>query len=491
MHRMFSHRVLVTMIVAIFLAAFSYLAVIYWSQTLPGDFNFQVKEKDTIHTVAKNLMDQGVIKHRAFFYFSYYAFGRRTDIEPGGYKLSSTMKIKDIVYTLESKPSSKFVTVPAGASKEDIAKIMTDTLGWSALDLQFFSHTYAGMQWQFYQEHIQEFFKRQYSWNDKKTNTFLTLSALYYDRSYDFLKGMYMPGTYEIPLTASRAQVAGILIDTFAEHNPDPATALEKFIDLRSADSIAKLIDEHMVLMPDIVTIPPQDVTLKKIKDRTYLLFTTSYWNKGRGPLELLADPKTKGITGDLERDVLQRIYSLDGNYTERLSGKFLWHNPHLHYHFKDFAVYSLERTGSTNESVEVEEGHGDGDQGGEVGGTDSSALIPASDRQSQKSTFCIRDIEPIDLTHPGANKGASYAICGKERQGISPGWSDVYYYTYVDQRFDVTGLQAGEYTLKIVINPFDRFDEMTKDNNVGEVVLDLDPKNNKVKVLSEKNYGI
>jgi hypothetical protein len=32
---------------------------------------------------------------------------------------------------------------------------------------------------------------------------------------------------------------------------------------------------------------------------------------------------------------------------------------------------------------------------------------------------------------------------------------------------------------------------EITKDNNVGEVIFDLDVSQNKVKVISEKNYGI
>lgn len=468
-HRMFSHRVLVTVIATILVAIGSYLGLLYWSEVPPGDFNLKIEETDTINTVAKKLVDQGIIKHRLFFYFNYYLFGRNNNgkassMEPGGYRLSSTMKIKDMVYTLESRPSSKFVTIPANSSKEEIAKIMSEALGWKALDLQFFSHTYAGMQWQTYQENIQEYFSKKYSWNETKTHTFLTLSALYYDGKYDFLKNMYMPGEYEIPVNTSRAQVAGILIERFTNINPDNMVALEKFIDNDSADNIVSLIEDHMVLMPDIVTIPPQDITLKRIGGRTYLLFTTSYWNKGRGPLEFIADPKTKGITGDVERNVLQRIYSLDGDYTEHLSGTFLWHSPHLHYHFKDFAVYTLEPL-EPDSSV-------------------ASIL-------SQKSTFCIRDSEPIDLTHPGATKSASYTICGKERQGISPGWADSYYYTYVDQKFEVTNLPKGQYKLKIVINPLDRFKEITKDNNAGEVIFDLDVKDNKVKVISEKNYGI
>ena len=469
--KIFSRGVLITIIVAIVLAIGAYLFFLFWSEAPLAEIDLQVEKSDTIHTIASKLKDGGIIKHRAFFYFSYYVFGGQEDIEPAGYKLSSTMRTRDMIYTLEAKPMSKFVEIPAKASKDEIGAVLADALSWNALDRQFFSHTYAGMQWQHYQEHIEEVFQKKYGWDESKTHTFLTLSALYYDGSYDFLKNMYVPGKYEIPIGSSRAQVAGILIDRFVLDNKDDRVALERFIDQTSAGSVVKLIDEQMVLMPDIVAIPPQDLTLRKDGDQTYLLFTTSYWNKGRGPLELIADPKTKGKVGDYDRNVYQRIYKLDGDYTERLSGKFLWHSPHLHYHFQDFAVYTLEPVS--------------------IGNSTSQKVLASANRQSHKSTFCVRDSEPVDLAHPGADKSASYSICGKERQGISPGWADSYYYTYVDQKFNVTNLTSGEYKLQVSINPLNRFDEITKDNNVGEVLLDLDVENNKVKVISEKNYGL
>lgn len=467
--RIFSFRVLMVSIVAIAIAITAYLTLLYTSPTSPADVHFRVGEKDTVHTIAQRLTTEGVIKHRIFFYFTYYIFGRQDPIDPGGYKLSNTMKVREIVRVLELNPASTYVLIPDDVSKEDIAGILADALGWGMLDRQYFSHTYAGMQWQKYQELIEESFQKQYKWNDTKTHTFLTLSALYYDGAYDFLKDMYVPGTYEIPLDASRAQTAGILIDRFSVEHPDDRQALARFIDRPSADSVVKLIEEQMVLMPDIVAMPAQDMTLKEAGDRTYLQFTTSYWNKGRGPLELIPDESTKGVRTDHDRKIYQRIYSLDGDYTERLSGTFLWHSPHLHYHFQDFAIYELEPLGSPL----------------------GAGNIPKVDKQSQKSTFCIRDSEPIDLSHPGADKKASYTICGKERQGISPGWADSYYYTYVDQKFDVTNFPKGTYRLTIKINPLSRFDEITKENNVGEVIFDLDVSNDKITITSEKTYGL
>ncbi|HEY9583736.1 MAG TPA: endolytic transglycosylase MltG, partial [Candidatus Paceibacterota bacterium] len=382
-----------------------------------------------------------------YYYFSHFAFGREAHPEPGGYKLSSAMRIRDMVYALEEKPWAKYVTISPDTTKEQMGEIIGEALGWGTLDRQYFAHTYAGMQWQNYEEILEEIFEKQYAWDKTEKEAFLTLSALYYDSQHDFLKKMYVPGTYEIPIDSSRAQVAGLLMEQFDKQYKDKKGALDSSLDKSTMDNIAKLIENEMVLMPDIVAIPPQDVTLKNVDGRTNLLFTASYWNKGRGALEFVADQSTREVEGDVERKVNQRIYHLDGDYEEHLSGVFLWHKEHRHYHFKDFAIYTLE-------PVENIEG----------------SNFP--EKLSFKSTFCVRDSEPTDLSHPGADRNASYKVCGKERQGISPGWADSYYYTYIDQKFDITNIPKGVYKLKITINPENRFEEITKENNIGEALL-------------------
>lgn len=461
-HKILSKKVIVSIIVSFFLAVSIFFFSIYSSETDQISINFQVSKLDTTETLARKLSDQGIIKHPLYFYLSYWFFTNGEDVRPGAYKLSNVMSTKEIVNTLNSLPDSKIVNIPAGSSKEQISKILSEALGWGTSDSQFFANVYAGMQWQNYQDKIREYFKNNYKWTNGKTDTFMSLSALYYDSEYDFFKNMFVPGVYEIPANFSRAQVAGILISKFSEKYPDSQKVIEKYIDKKSADKIADLVSGDLVLMPDIIAIPPKDLTLKKEDGRIYLLFSTLFWNKGRGALELFGDPKTKGATGDQTRNVFQRIYHLDGNYTDRLSGKFEWHDTHAHYHFKDFALYSIE--------PENENG---------------------VEKISQKTTFCIRDSEPIDLSHPGANSVATYYVCGKERQGISAGWADAYYYTYFDQIFDVSNFPKGNYKLKVIINPEDRFEEVTVDNNVGEVILRLDVENNIVEVISQSIYAL
>lgn len=426
---------------------------------------FTVEEGDTISDIAHKLKQKGVITFESLFHLSRAIYGQEAAVAPGAYELTQGMSLKQVVHALDTKPYAESVNIPEGISRNKMGEIMGKTLGWKDIDVQFFGHTLAGMQWQRYKDQVESEFIRRYNWTQSERETFLSLSATYDDEDYDIFKHMYEPGTYQIPLGASRAQAAAAILDQFAlKHNADEYGDMVKLLDVKAMENIASLIKGEMELLPDIVSLPPTDVTLKTEKGRTYLLFTTAYWNKGRGPLEMVVDPKTRNIKSDIERKVFQRVYRLDGDYRERLSGAFLWHQSHLHYHFTDFAKYTL--TGID---------------------TEGKAFKPFA---QAKATFCLRDSEPVDLTHPGASRASSYTICGKERQGISPGWADAYYYNYIDQRFDVTDAPAGKYLLTILTNPDDRFDEVSRENNKAEALILLNVKDDFVKVLEERSYG-
>jgi cell division protein YceG involved in septum cleavage len=426
---------------------------------------FTVEAGDTIGDVARKLKDQHIITFESLFHLSRAIYGQEAAVAPGAYELSQNMSLKQVVHALDATPYAESVSIPADISRNKMGEIMAKSLGWKDLDKQFFGHTLAGMQWQRYKDQVESEFLRRYNWTQSERETFLSLSSTYDDEEYDIFKHVYEPGTYQIPLGSSRAQAAAAIIDKFAlKHGDSEYADMVKLLDVQAMDSIAALIKGEMELLPDIVSLPPSDVTLKTEKGRTYLLFTTAYWNKGRGPLEMVVDPKTKNIKSDIERKVFQRIYRLDGDYRERLSGSFLWHQAHLHYHFTDFAKYTLT-----------------------VVDTDGK---PFKTFAQAKATFCLRDSEPVDLTHPGSSRAPSYTICGKERQGISPGWADAYYYTYIDQRFDVTDAPNGKYLITILTNPDDRFEEVTKENNKAEALILLNVKDDFVKVLEERSYG-
>ncbi len=211
--------------------------------------------------------------------------------------------------------------------------------------------------------------------------------------------------------------------------------------------------------LPDLVPLPPNDLVLSKAGDRILLSFSTTYYNQGDGPLELRADPATAAIPGDVEREVFQRIYNPAGTYRDRPAGTFLWHAPHLHYHFADFVIYNLEPI-------------------------DPLDIAPFPSTQ-EKATFCVRDVSRVSLDLANRLADAEYKICGRQLQGVSVGWGDTYFFDYPDQNLDVTGLPSGIYRISFIINPEDRFEEVTKANNVSSTILELDMENLTLRILA------
>ena len=204
------------------------------------------------------------------------------------------------------------------------------------------------------------------------------------------------------------------------------------------------------ILLPDLIPLPPADIKLDKREDGLFLLFSTTYYNPGLGQFELRADPKTKGIRADIERDVVQRVYHKDGSYEDSLVGNFLWHQEHLHYHYADFVTYDLSVV--------------------------DAPPNPELDGLLTKSTFCLRDVSKvIGLELENAREEAEYKICGKELQGVSVGWGDTYYYDYPGQALNVTSLASGTYKLTFVVNPNRRLKEISFDNNIAWAIFKLD----------------
>lgn len=108
-----------------------------------------------------------------------------------------------------------------------------------------------------------------------------------------------------------------------------------------------------------------------------------------------------------------------------------------------------------------------------------------------EKSTFCLRDVSVTNLDLPERPADAAYKICGKELQGISVGWGDTYFFTYPDQLLNITDLPSGTYKLSFIVNPTNRFEELSLDNNTSSVLFEIDMERRTLKVLQEepKNY--
>lgn len=207
-------------------------------------------------------------------------------------------------------------------------------------------------------------------------------------------------------------------------------------------------------LRPNLQPFPPFDLSL--VPDLStggkQLRFSTRSWNKGTGPLELVA-----GETGPEGQHVYQRVYASDGSHQDYFVGRFEWHPTHNHFHFQDYAIYYLEPIDAPGGSV----------------------------KSGTKTTFCVMDTNKIDGSLPGAPVNGVYTTCGSTVQGMSVGWADTYGSTLAGQSVDFTGNPSGDYCLTILVDPKGRVLESSENDNVATALLRVDVERSTVTVLS------
>jgi len=212
----------------------------------------------------------------------------------------------------------------------------------------------------------------------------------------------------------------------------------------------------RMELRPNLQPLPAWNFSLAS----GILFFNTTSWNNGNGPLELIAgqiDTRAK------KQKVYQRIYYDDGTYYDHLAGDFVWHKLHNHFHFEQYALYTLQLASSPT----------------------------TSQRTSQKTTFCVMDTDLIDENHTlGGPTSAVYSTCGNLKQGMSVGWGDTYGSYLAGQYIDVNGLPDGRYNLIIEVDPQTHLLEVTNSDNVSCVLLDLSVSTSSVTVVDSTGCG-
>lgn len=104
----------------------------------------------------------------------------------------------------------------------------------------------------------------------------------------------------------------------------------------------------------------------------------------------------------------------------------------HGHYHFKGYASYELLSSDGTTVLV------------------------------GRKQAFCLRDSSRY-LSTAGPSNGYT---C--DYQGITAGWQDVYANTLDCQWLDITGVPAGNYDLRVTIDPGGLLPDSDRTNNVA-----------------------
>lgn len=224
---------------------------------------------------------------------------------------------------------------------------------------------------------------------------------------------------------------------------------------------------------PDLQSLPAWGINLNR--KGTYLRFSATVWNAGDSPL--VVDGFRRD--GEDEMDAYQYFFDADGNQTGYQPVGHMHWDPrpsHSHWHFEDFARYSLL----------------------------DDDLVEAA--RSKKEAFCLANTDSVDLTVPDAdwrpeNTDLSTS-CGDYsslsiREVLVAGWGDTYTQYRAGQSFPVKDLPNGTYYVAVIANPENQLVESSTDNNVSlrEIKLSGTPDHRKVTVpqvgvISEEGYG-
>jgi len=220
---------------------------------------------------------------------------------------------------------------------------------------------------------------------------------------------------------------------------------------------------------PDLRSLPAWQIEVVPGKagtpnaGRDFLQFSANVWNAG--PSTLVLDGfRQKGK--DL-MDAYQYFYDEKGKevgYAK--TGTMEWdaRDGHTHWHFTDFARYSLLNAKQT-EVV-----------------------------RSQKEAFCLAATDSIDYTVKNANwhpmNTDLHTACGNHgslsvREVLDVGSGDTYVQSLPGQSFDITGLPNGTYFVEVMANPEKRLFEsdLTNNKSLRKVILGGTPQHRTVKV--------
>jgi len=165
------------------------------------------------------LKEEGFIR-RAFVFNLVLDFkGGRGKIKPGGYQISKSMNVWQVVRVLIGESYMKWVVIPEGLRKEEIADILADKLGWS--------------------DEIKE------KWINVDT-----------EKDSDYKEGVYFPDTYLISKDEEPEKVAKRLQVKFQEEiNPFSEEVLKQNIKWTTMVKIASIVQREAAGKADMPVI--------------------------------------------------------------------------------------------------------------------------------------------------------------------------------------------------------------------------------------------
>ena len=220
-------------------------------------------------------------------------------------------------------------------------------------------------------------------------------------------------------------------------------------------------LDEPTGPRPNLRSLPAWGISVAR--NGNYLQFAATVWNAGDSPLVV------DGFRGADEETMDAYQYFFDGNgdqvgYQQVGSFEYDRKRTHQHWHFLDFASYTLLKADKTTVAV------------------------------SKKEAFCLANTDSIDQTVPNADWNPENTDlstdCGEPgslslREVLASGWGDTYAQFRAGQSFSLKGLPNGTYYIATIANPRDRLVESNMDDNVSlrRVRISGKPGHRKVKV--------
>jgi UPF0755 protein len=134
---------------------------------------------------------------------------RGAEIQPGAYKISKAMNAWEVANVIRRGPYMKWVVIPEGLRKEQIAEILATELGW----------------------------------NEQEKSDWVTK---YTAMNYDYIEGVYFPDTYLMPRDETGLEIAQRFINKFNEEfAPYSAKFIKANIKWDTALKIASLIERE------------------------------------------------------------------------------------------------------------------------------------------------------------------------------------------------------------------------------------------------------
>lgn len=163
----------------------------------------------------QKLHDEGFIKSGWGFQ---YAF-KQNEIQPGGYKISKSMNAWEMAKALTQEPYMKWVIIPEGLRKEQIADLLAKELGWTD--------------------------QLKADWINKYT-------AMKYDET----EGVYFPDTYLLPKDEIGLQIADRLRAKFNEKfQPYADKFVKENVKWTTAIKVASLVQREAANKADMPLI--------------------------------------------------------------------------------------------------------------------------------------------------------------------------------------------------------------------------------------------